>query len=88
MRAAVRTVVRRRRSLRAAFTSAKALQHPETISMLMLEAMAHSAEPAANNATAAMYRRVVPNRSAARPVTGVTVTNARVYPVTVHATVE
>ncbi len=48
------------------------------ISMLMLEATEHSAEPAVNSASAVMYRRLVPNRSAAQPVTGMTVASASV----------
>ena len=37
---------------------------------------------------AVMYSRLVPNRSAAQPVSGITVARASVYAVTVHATVE
>ena len=41
-------------------------------------AVAHSPDPIVNSASAVMYSRLVPNRSAAQPVIGMTVASARV----------
>ena len=48
------------------------------ISEPMLQAMAQAMEPSRNRTSASMYRRLVPNRSAAQPVSGITVASARV----------
>jgi hypothetical protein len=58
------------------------------ISMPIELAAAHSADPAVNITSAIMYSRLVPNRSAAQPVSGMTVASESVYAVTVQATVE
>ena len=48
------------------------------ISDTMFHASAHSSEPRVNATTEPMNSRLVPNRSAAQPVTGITVAKARV----------
>ena len=48
------------------------------MSMLIDVAVAQSAEPAVNRPMAVRYRRLVPKRSAAQPVMGITVAKARV----------
>ena len=48
------------------------------ISVVMLGAIAHNAEPSVKNNTDPMNRRLVPNRSAAQPASGMTVASARV----------
>ena len=57
------------------------------MSEVMSHAIAQATEPSTNSTRAVMYRRLVPKRSAAQPVTGMTVAKARVYAVIVHATV-
>jgi hypothetical protein len=48
------------------------------MSELMSQANAHSVEPIVNRAIAVRYSRLVPNRSAAQPVSGMTVARASV----------
>ena len=48
------------------------------MSELMSQAVAQSAEPRVNSAIAVRYSRLVPNRSAAQPVSGMTVASASV----------
>ena len=48
------------------------------ISIPIEVAMAHSVEPRVKSSSAVMYRRLVPNRSAAHPVIGMTVARASV----------
>jgi hypothetical protein len=50
----------------------------KAVSISTLFAAAHSTDPAVNSSTASMYRRLVPNRSAAQPVSGITDASARV----------
>jgi len=45
---------------------------------VMVGAIAHSSEPSVKNNTEPMNSRLVPNRSAAQPVSGITVANASV----------
>ena len=53
----------------------------------MFHAIAHSSEPSMKASHRhPMYSRLVPNRSAAQPVSGITVASASVLPVMVHAT--
>nr|WP_255523311.1 hypothetical protein [Blastococcus sp. TML/M2B] len=59
----------------------------KAISISIEVATAHSTEPAVNRNSAARYSRLVPNRSAAQPVSGMTVARASVYAVIVQATV-
>jgi len=48
------------------------------MSISMDDAAAQSAEPAVKSTRASMYSRLVPNRSAAQPVSGMTVASASV----------
>ena len=48
------------------------------MSCKMVDAIAHSSEPSTNATTEPMKRRLVPNRSAAHPVSGMTVANPSV----------
>ena len=48
------------------------------MSCRIFDANAHSSEPSVNASTEPMKSRLVPNRSAAQPVTGITVANASV----------
>ena len=48
------------------------------MSSRMFDASAHSSEPSVNASTEPMKSRLVPNRSAAQPVIGITVANASV----------
>ena len=58
----------------------------KAISSVMLGAIAHSSDPRVKASTDPMKSRLVPNRSAAHPVSGITVASASVLPVMVHAT--
>ena len=48
------------------------------MSCRILDANAHSSEPSVNATTEPMKSRLVPNRSAAQPVSGITAANASV----------
>ena len=70
--------------------AAQPLQDPETDQLAdrVAGGGGHRADPIVNIANAASMREplLVPNRSAAQPVNGITVARANVYPVIVQAT--